>query len=195
MSLFYKPVASTSRYTPDVTSRREDPKRRRSSVGAHQRIVAPGDGTSQAFMPGELFIWKTTGPSNGGAIDFGELALEPEVRVPEHIHHAHDEAYYILDGRYRFKVGDEVAEAIAGAFVFIPRGTPHAWSNIGGAAGRVAVIFTPGSMAGYFHELEPLIPDLMVGIPDMSKVDPAVLAQAQMIMNRYQYELVGPPLT
>ena len=50
-------------------------------------------------------------------------------------------------------------------------------------------------MAGYFRELEPLLPDLMVGIADMSKVDPTVLAQAETIMQRYQYELVGPPLT
>ena len=164
-------------------------------MGSHQRIVPPGEGTPQAFMPGELFTWKTTGSTSGDAIDFGELALEPKVRVPEHIHHAHDEAYYVLDGHYRFKVGDEIAEATAGTFVFIPRGTPHAWSNIGSGAGRVAVIFTPGGMAGYFRELEPLIPDLMVGVADMSKVDPAVLAQAETIMQRYRYELVGPPLT
>ena len=49
-------------------------------------------------------------------------------------------------------------------------------------------------MSGYFRELEPLIPDLMVGIADMSKVDPAVLAQAETIRSRYQYEIVGPPL-
>ena len=50
-------------------------------------------------------------------------------------------------------------------------------------------------MSGYFRELEPLIPDLMVGIAEMSKVDPVVLAQAGNIMSRYQYEIVGPPLT
>jgi len=160
-------------------------------MGPHDRIVPPGEGRSQPFMPGELFTWKTT----GGAMDFGELSLAPQVGPPEHIHHGHDEAYYILEGSYRFKVGDEQAEALAGTFVFIPRGTPHAWANAGEGAGRMAVIFTPGGMAGYFEELEPLLPELMIGIADMTKVDPAVLAKAEAIMRRYQYELVGPPLT
>jgi quercetin dioxygenase-like cupin family protein len=163
-------------------------------MGSSSRIVKPGQGSLQPFMPGETFTWKTSASANGAALDFGELSLAPDVRVPEHIHHGHDEAYYILDGTYRFKVGDELGEAPAGTFVFIPRGTPHAWANIGGQPGRVAVIFTPGGMVGYFEELEPLLPELMVGIPDMSKVDPEVLAKAQDIMKRYQYELVGPPL-
>jgi quercetin dioxygenase-like cupin family protein len=164
-------------------------------VDSAQRIVPPGEGKAQPFMPGELFTWKTTGATNGGAVDFGELDLEAGVRVPEHIHHAHDELYYILEGSYRFKVGDETGEASAGTFVFIPRGTPHAWTNTGSTSGRVLLAFTPGGMSDYFQELEPLIPDLMVGIADLSKVDPAVLAQAEAIMRRYQYEIVGPPLT
>ena len=82
--------------------------------------------------------------------------------VPEHIHHANDELYYILEGRYRFKVGGVTDEASAGSFVFIPRGTPHAWSNIGATPGRVAVAFTPGGKSEYFRELEPLMPELMV---------------------------------
>ena len=164
-------------------------------MASKNRIVAPGDGSELPFMPGELFTWKATGAATGGSMDFGELALDPGVRVPEHIHHDHDEAYYVLEGAYRFKVGDEVADASPGAFIFIPRGTAHAWINIGPDQGRLAVIFTPAGMAGYFEELQPLIPDLMVGIEDMSKVPPAVLAKAEAIFQRYRYELVGPPLT
>ncbi len=103
--------------------------------------------------------------------------------------------YRLLEGSYRFKFGDEIADATAGTFVFIPRGTPHAWSNTGTGPGRVALAFTPGGMSDYFRELEPLLPDLMVGIADMSKVEPDVLAQAEATMSRYQYEIVGPPLT
>lgn len=164
-------------------------------MAAHDRIVPPGGGVSQPFMPGEVFTWKTTGPDNGGAIDCAELSLEPGCRVPEHIHHGHDESFYVLDGSYRFKVGDEVADATAGSFVFIPRGTRHTWTNTGSKVGRMLVMFTPGGMAGYFRELEPLIGELMIGIADISDVDPKVLAAAEVIMQRYQYELVGPPLT
>jgi quercetin dioxygenase-like cupin family protein len=162
---------------------------------SHRRIVPPGDGKSHQFRPGELFIWKTLGAANGGAMDFGEMSVEPGTKVPLHIHHGHDEAYYVLNSTFRFKVGDEIAEAPVGAFVFIPRGTPHAWTNIGSEAGRVTLIFTPGGMSGLFEELEPLIPEMMVGMNDMSKVDPAVLAKVEAISRKYQYEIVGPPLT
>lgn len=157
------------------------------------RLVAPGQGTAQRFQPGEDFTWKVTGATSGGAMDFGELSVAPDVAVPWHIHHEHDEAYYVLDGTFRFEVGDEVAEGPPGAFVFIPRGTPHAWSNTGKGAGVVAVIFTPGGMSGYFEELAPYLPELMAALPDMQTVDPATLERAATIMQRYHYELVGRP--
>lgn len=162
-------------------------------MDAHHRIVSPGAGSQQPFMPGERFTWKTTGEANGGVLDFAELSLEADVGPPEHIHHGNDEACYILEGTYRFKVGDEIGEATVGAFVFIPRGTAHAWVDLGGR-GRAVVLFTPGTMSGYFTELAPLLPELMAGMPDMANVDPDVLATATTIMKRYQYELVGPPL-
>lgn len=161
---------------------------------SHHRIVQPGDGKSHRFTPGELFTWKTLGEVNGGAMDFGELSVEPTVRVPQHIHHGHDEAFYVLRGTFRFKVDDELAEAPVGTFVFIPRGTAHAWTNIGSEAGRVAIIFTPGGMSGFFEELEPLVADLIGAADDLSKLDPVVLAKAETIFRRYAYELVGPPL-
>ena len=164
-------------------------------MGSHHRIVQPGAGKSHQFTPGELFTWKTLGPANGGAMDFGELSVEPGVGVPQHIHHAHDEAFYILDGTFRFQVGDDVAEASVGTFVFIGRGTAHAWTNIGRAAGKVALIFTPGGMSGFFEELEPFIHDMMAAVDDTSKLDPAVLAMVETIFRRYRYELVGPPLS
>ena len=163
-------------------------------MGALPRIVPPEAGTPQSFMPGEHFLWKTAGADDGGTLDFAELSLEPNVGPPEHIHHANDEAYYILEGTYRFKVGDELAEASAGTFVFIPRGTPHAWVNVGGGVGRVAVLFTPAGMAGYFEELQPYLGELMAA-GEGTEVDSNTLAKAQQIMQRYHYELVGPPLT
>jgi mannose-6-phosphate isomerase-like protein (cupin superfamily) len=164
-------------------------------MSAQHGIVAPGAGSQQSFMPGERFTWKTTGDANGGALDFAELSLEAGVGAPEHIHHGNDEAYYILEGTYRFKVGEETAEASRGTFVFIPRRTPHAWVNTGTEPGRVAIIFTPGGMAGYFDELGPLVPDMMIGITDISKVAPDVLAKVDDVWKRYGYEMVGPPLS
>lgn len=163
-------------------------------MGLQQHILAPGEGTPTALMPGEHFTWKATGAGTAGALDVAELVLAPQVETPEHIHHRHDEVYYILEGTFRFKIGDVLAEGTAGSFIFIPRGTPHAWKNSGTGRGRALLVFTPGGMDGYFTELQPFLPALMPGIADLSQVDPAVLTEAERLMQRYGYELVGPPL-
>jgi quercetin dioxygenase-like cupin family protein len=43
-------------------------------------------------------------------------------------------------------LGDEVQQAPAGAFAFVPRGTPHTWQNVGDSPARLLVIFTPAAV-------------------------------------------------
>ena len=57
---------------------------------------------------------------------------------------------YVLDGEVRFKLGDEIEAAPAGSFVFIPRGTPHTWQNVGDGPARMLIHFTPSGMERFF---------------------------------------------
>ena len=66
---------------------------------------------------------------------------------PLHIHHRKDEAWYILDGKMTFYVGDAVIEAIAGCFAFAPRGIPHTFT-VDVEPTRVLVF---ASSAGFEH--------------------------------------------
>lgn len=157
-------------------------------------IVPPAEGEVLEFMPGEVFTWKSTAEHNGGGIDFGELTIAAGSAVPEHIHHGNDETYYILDGSFLFKVGEELAEGGPGTAIHIPRGVRHAWKNVAESPGRVTITFAPGGMTGYFKELAPLLPELMANMADMSKVAPDTMRQASEIMQRYGYEMTGPPL-
>ena len=157
-------------------------------------IVSPGEGPQVEFIPGELMIWKATGATTEGALDCVEVQLEPLVGPREHIHHQQDETFYVLEGDFRFKVGGKLVDTSTGGFVFVARGTPHCWKNIGVGIGRLLIIFTPGGMEGYFQELSPLIRTIIAGNADQSKVDPSILAEADVIMKRYHYKLVGPRL-
>ena len=49
--------------------------------------------------------------------------------APLHVHHADDEAWYVLEGVLRFRLGDETFEAGPGAAVSACKGTPHAYGN------------------------------------------------------------------
>ena len=59
-----------------------------------------------------------------------------------HVHHADDEAWHVLEGSLVFRFADGQVEAPAGATVFVPAGTPHAYS-VGSESTRYLIILTP----------------------------------------------------
>ena len=63
--------------------------------------------------------------------------------APLHIHHADDEAWYVLEGSLRFLLGDEIVEANAGTTVFAAKGTPHAYGNPSPEPARYLLVLTP----------------------------------------------------
>ena len=63
--------------------------------------------------------------------------------APLHIHHADDEAWYVLEGALGFRLGDEEVIARAGSGVLASRGTPHTYWNAGDEEARYLLIMTP----------------------------------------------------
>jgi len=64
--------------------------------------------------------------------------------APLHVHHADDEAWYVLEGMLRFRLGEETFEAGAGSAVLAPKGTPHAYGNARkGERARYLLVMTP----------------------------------------------------
>src|SRR5258708_718860 len=61
--------------------------------------------------------------------DAGAPPGPPRLIAPLHVHHRDDEAWYVLEGILRVKVGEGEVEAGAGSAVFVPRGTPHTYWN------------------------------------------------------------------
>ena len=61
-----------------------------------------------------------------------------------HVHHADDEAWYVLEGTLRFRIGDETFHAGAGGAVLAPKGVPHAYGNATrGQVARYLLVLTP----------------------------------------------------
>jgi mannose-6-phosphate isomerase-like protein (cupin superfamily) len=63
--------------------------------------------------------------------DSGGPPGPPRYIAPLHLHHRDDEAWYVLEGTLRVRVGEQVVEVQAGAAVFAPRGTAHTYWNPG----------------------------------------------------------------
>jgi mannose-6-phosphate isomerase-like protein (cupin superfamily) len=88
--------------------------------------------------------------ATGGAMSLCEERTPPGAGPPLHIHPDSDEFFRVLDGRYRFRVGDATVEAGPGDALFVPRGTPHAFVNAGDAPGLLLFGFTPGGGERFF---------------------------------------------
>lgn len=74
--------------------------------------------------------------------DSGES--EWEWIAPLHVHRADDEAWYVLEGVLRFRLGDEAFEVGPRGAVMAPKGTPHAYGNARrGELARYLLVMTP----------------------------------------------------
>jgi hypothetical protein len=59
--------------------------------------------------------------------------------------------YYVIECTIRFKADGRNFDAPQGAFMFIHRGRPHCFRNIGGKSARLLVMFTPAGMERFFE--------------------------------------------
>jgi mannose-6-phosphate isomerase-like protein (cupin superfamily) len=68
-------------------------------------------------------------------------------------HHDFDEAFYVMAGELTFQLRDELVTAGPGEIVFAPRGVPHTFANLSGAAARQLIVCTPAGFERYFARL------------------------------------------
>lgn len=128
-------------------------------------------------------ILKVTPAENGGTYLQFETSHAPGSKVPAHLHHEEDEAFYILAGQFEFLVGETRFTATSGAFAFAPRGTIHEFINIGNETGRMLVTVTPGMQhEGLFREIVALTEQLSRP-PDASQVAERALKYGWVLIN------------
>ena len=116
-------------------------------------------------MLGTVWSVKVESEQTGGAIAVLEGSFSPSTGAPPHVHHQHEETLYVLDGEFRFRLGEETVTAPAGTFVFVPRDTAHGFENAGPETGKILGITTPAGFEQFFEELGQLPP----GTPDPAR--------------------------
>lgn len=122
-------------------------------------VLEPNGGERLRFLGASTMRLKLDGGTDG-AVAFYEYVSEPGVTgPPQHVHHAHDETFYVVDGTYEFTIGRDRTAVSRGAFLFVPRGTPHTFRNAGDDLGCIVGTFNPGKFANYFRELAAIITD------------------------------------
>jgi quercetin dioxygenase-like cupin family protein len=76
----------------------------------------PGEGETIQNPVGGPLTFKVRAKQTNGALTVVETTAPPGEGPPLHVHANEDEALYTLDGTLRFRMGDDVQRAPAGAF-------------------------------------------------------------------------------
>jgi mannose-6-phosphate isomerase-like protein (cupin superfamily) len=126
-------------------------------IGAYL-LLEPDGGEQLRFLGDSHMRLKVDGADTNDTLSFYEYVSQPGVTgPPQHIHHGHDETFYVVDGIYEFTFGTEQVTAESGAFLYVPRGRPHTFRNAGHGPGRIVGTFAPARFAEYFRELAEMI--------------------------------------
>jgi mannose-6-phosphate isomerase-like protein (cupin superfamily) len=114
-------------------------------------VVLAGEGEVIRGPVGGATTIKARAETTSGTVTAVETVVAPGQGPPLHVHVREDEMYYVQDGQLRFKADGRLFDAPKGAFMFIPRGTPHCFRNFGESPARILVIFTPAGMERFFE--------------------------------------------
>lgn len=149
-------------------------------------VAAGKDRFDKSISPfeGDTFFTKVSTGDTDGDIYMFESTREKKGGPPLHVHYEQDEWWYVLQGEFIIKVGDQLFQAKAGDSVFGPRKVPHAFAKIGEGEAKLLMFFQPaGKMEAFFTALSQgasrnLTPE-----------------QDKEFRKGHGVEIVGPPLT
>lgn len=125
---------------------------------------------------------KISGDDTGGELAiFEQTSLSQGRGTPLHIHHNQDEIFYVIEGAYYFRVGDEKVHLTVGDGIFLPRKVPHAWTQVSGKGKMTVVVQPAGKLENFFVTMAAL------------DHEPAP-AEIEKIFADNEMQVVGPPL-
>jgi mannose-6-phosphate isomerase-like protein (cupin superfamily) len=144
-------------------------------------LLNANEGNIVSLGPIRMIV-KEDGTRTRGTLGIAEFMIPPNAPPPPpHVHHAHEEGFYVLEGELEFMVGTERVRAGKGAYVTVPIGIAHTFSNPGSQPARFLNTFTPPHYLNYFYELSQLMSTSGLPTP----------VQMRDLMARYNTEVVG----
>lgn len=144
-------------------------------------ILEPKRGRMIPLGPIRMYI-QEDGSHTRDTLGVVEFEIPPHAPTPPpHIHRAHEEVFYVLEGELDFLAGTKTVRASAGTFVMVPIGDLHTFSNPTDKLARFLNLFTPPRYIHYFEEMSRLLQE---GVSPNSP-------QLTELMARYDTEVVS----
>ena len=148
---------------------------------AAKGLVVPASGSKQFVeSSGRFGALKLLGYETGESIMIFEQTVPSGTKSWFHLHRDCDEGAWVLEGKFTFKIRDEIGAGGPGICAFYPPNVPHAWKNSGSKVGRILFLYAPAA-AGHF--LEEMVEHLGQSLTD---------DEPRKRLQRHGWELVGP---
>jgi len=122
--------------------------------------IAHGEGRihghlqTRGKLPGVVDLKISGTDTEGNFAVFEQTVTTKGAGVPLHFHPEQDEMFFVLDGSYRFKVGEEMFDLHVGDSIFLPRKVPHAWMVLSEKATAHLMVQPAGKMEDFFVKLD-----------------------------------------
>lgn len=163
---------------------------------AFSQIAFSGKNPSKPFVVrsggnrlGEPMKYKGLHPNNviisrkdtGNALTVFDYTGLDKIGPSLHMHLHQDEMFYVVEGSYRFMVGEETMELSSGDTIFLPRNIPHTWIQLTNKGRLVYAVQPAGTLEDFFVEMN-----------DLKK--PPTEQEAKGIFEKHGMRLLGPGL-
>jgi quercetin dioxygenase-like cupin family protein len=128
-----------------------------------------------------------------GAFTLMDQTMPEGAGPPTHMHERMHEGFYVIEGEITYTVGAEEQRIVAGpgAAVWIPPGTPHAFTVTSGPA-RALNFYNPGGFDDQFPYLATPATEKTLPATDLPPVDPAQKDKyLQRIRDLHQETMLG----
>lgn len=157
-------------------------------MASKSEAVALGQGEGKAlWFLGSLTTVKVSGEETQQEYALLEEVSPPGSAPPPHIHHAEDEAFYLLEGEMSIFCGERSWRMTPGAFAFLPRGIIHGFRVEGSTPAKKLVIVTPAGFERFVEEMGEPAKALTLPPPE-----PPDMEKLMTIAAKYQIELKLP---
>lgn len=94
---------------------------------------------------------KISSKDTDGYLSVFEYIGVEKIGPPMHIHLKQDEIFFVIEGEYRFQVGQDTHELKSGDTIFLPRNVPHTWIQTSDK-GRLLYFLQPAIKAEEFFQ-------------------------------------------
>lgn len=119
----------------------------------HPFRVAPGGGRALRTPAGGQVRFKVRAAESSGRISIAEFEVPAGAGPRRHVHEDADECIYVLESELLVQLGNEAHHAPSRSCVFIPRGLPHSFRNVGEAPASLLAVYSPGGIEEFFENV------------------------------------------